>query len=75
MASTGFDKETGVQAHERHLTGEGYGTNGGMEERNGSGVEENPEILQAGIEVLEGKKTAWWAYLATKDFWLVLAIG
>jgi solute carrier family 35 protein F1/2 len=75
MASTGFDKETGVQAHERHLNGDTYGTDGEMAERHGSAVEDSPEVLQAGIEALERKKTAWWAYLATKDFWLVLAIG
>lgn len=33
------------------------------------------EVLEHAIEVLEGKKKAWYAYLLTRDFWLVLLIG
>lgn len=32
-------------------------------------------VLEQAIETLEAKKTTWWAYLATKEFWLVLLIG
>jgi hypothetical protein len=35
----------------------------------------NPEVLEHSIQALENKKTAWWAYLTTRDFWLVLLIG
>lgn len=35
----------------------------------------NPEVLEHSLQVLENKKTAWWAYLTTRDFWLVLLIG
>lgn len=34
-----------------------------------------PEILGQGLEALEGKKKAWYSYLTTRDFWIVLAIG
>lgn len=32
-------------------------------------------VLEQAIQALESKKTAWYAYLTTKDFWLVLIIG
>jgi hypothetical protein len=32
-------------------------------------------VLEHAIEVLEGKKKAWYAYLTTKDFWMVLVLG
>jgi hypothetical protein len=32
-------------------------------------------VLEQGIQALESKKTAWYAYLTTKDFWIVLVIG
>lgn len=35
----------------------------------------SPEVLEHGIEAIEGKKSAWYAYLTTRDFWLVLTIG
>lgn len=35
----------------------------------------DPEVLEHAIEALEGKKKAWYAYLLTRDFWLVLLIG
>lgn len=34
-----------------------------------------PEVLYQGIEALEGKGKVWYAYLMTRDFWLVLVIG
>jgi len=35
----------------------------------------DPIILEQAIEALEGKRTTWYAYFLTRDFWLVLAIG
>lgn len=32
-------------------------------------------VLEQALQALETKKTSWYAYLTTKDFWLVLAIG
>jgi hypothetical protein len=32
------------------------------------------DVLEDVIAVLEGKKT-WYAYLLTRDFWFVLALG
>ena len=37
--------------------------------------EVDPEVLQHAIEVLEKKKTTWYGYMTTWDFWLVLLIG
>jgi solute carrier family 35 protein F1/2 len=49
---------------------------GSMEMRAQAGEEEvDTEVLERGIEALEGKKKVWYAYLLTKDFWLVLFIG
>lgn len=35
----------------------------------------DPEVLEHALESLEGKKKAWYSYLLTKDFWVVLLIG
>lgn len=35
----------------------------------------NPEALGQALGALESKKTSWFAYLTTKEFWIVLAIG
>jgi solute carrier family 35 protein F1/2 len=35
----------------------------------------DPEVLGQAIGALENKKTSWFAYLTTKEFWIVLAIG
>ncbi|KHJ33298.1 putative solute carrier protein [Erysiphe necator] len=35
----------------------------------------NSEVVEHGLEALENSKTAWYAYLKTRDFWLVLALG
>jgi len=32
-------------------------------------------VLEQAIEAIEGKKSAWYAYLMTADFWIVLVIG
>jgi hypothetical protein len=37
--------------------------------------EVNPEVLEHAIEVLETKNKKWYAYLTTRDFWFVLALG
>jgi solute carrier family 35, member F1/2 len=45
-------------------------------QRVGTNTDEvDPEVLEHAIQALENKKTAWWAYLTTRDFWLVLLIG
>ncbi|POS86384.1 hypothetical protein EPUL_004613, partial [Erysiphe pulchra] len=35
----------------------------------------SPEIVERGLEALGNTKTRWYAYLAARDFWLVLALG
>jgi solute carrier family 35 protein F1/2 len=83
-------KVTGVETYERHV-GESYSKSSDGLEGNGNGSgslemagqrvvtnpdeEIDPEILEHAIQALENKKTAWWAYLTTRDFWLVLLIG
>ena len=32
-------------------------------------------VVAQGLQALETKKTAWYAYLTTRDFWIVLCIG
>lgn len=51
----------------------GGGGSGSMELRDDSGVDE--AVLEQGIEALEQKGKKWYAYLMTRDFWLVLVIG
>lgn len=48
-----------------------------MEMRNEMGEEEEVDavVLEQGIQALENKGRKWYAYLLTKDFWIVLAIG
>lgn len=91
MASTATDaRTTAVETHD-HTTDEFYGKSNdgadgiGHENGNGVSVEEvraaggeeavDGVVLEQAIETLESKKTTWWAYLATKEFWLVLLIG
>jgi len=80
-------KATGVETYAVG-NGESYRKSGDGLEGNGSGSVEmtgqrvvtnggevDPEVLEHAIQALENKKTTWWAYLTTKDFWLVLLIG
>jgi solute carrier family 35 protein F1/2 len=79
-------KVTGVETYAAG-NGESYGKSSDGLEGNGSGSVEltpqriandeevDPEVLEHAIQALESKKTAWWAYLTTRDFWLVLLIG
>jgi hypothetical protein len=82
-------KTSAVETHERHV-GDSYKSSDGLKgngdgsgsiemvgERgvNGDGDEVDPEVLEHAIEALEKKKTAWYAYLTTRDFWIVLMIG
>lgn len=80
-------KVTGVETYAVG-NGESYRKSSDGLEGNGSGSVEvtgqrgvtnaedvDPEVLEHAIQALENKKTAWWAYLTTKDFWLVLLIG
>ncbi len=77
-------KSSGVETHV--VGGDGKGSDGleARGENSGSmemradahvGEEVDPEILERGIYALEARKTAWYAYLTTKDFWVVLVIG
>jgi solute carrier family 35 protein F1/2 len=49
----------------------------GEEERTRANGEEtvNEAVLEQGIQALEGKRKAWYTYLTTKDFWIVVIIG
>ena len=86
MENKNASKVTGVETYAVG-NGESYRKSGDGLEGNGSGSVEltpqrvasdedvDPEVLEHAIQALENKKTAWWAYLTTKDFWLVLLIG
>lgn len=78
-------KTSAIEAHETPI--EGYYKPQHNGEGSGS-IELNPghrsvhgeenvggEILEHAIEVLEEKKSSWYAYLLTRDFWIVLVIG
>jgi solute carrier family 35, member F1/2 len=62
------------------VTGSGFGSG------NGVGVEEINEMdmaesvpsrieLATALQKIEGRKTKWYAYLTTKDFWIVIILG
>lgn len=74
-------KSTGIEAHTHPVEGESYKANdglegsGSMEMRGERGEEVDAEVLEQGIEALESRGKKWYAYLLTRDFWLVLAIG
>ncbi|KUJ06344.1 DUF914-domain-containing protein [Mollisia scopiformis] len=87
MASKEFGaKTTAVETYEAN--GESYhkGSDGLEASGEGSGSiqmtgdgqvngDVNPEVLEHAIEVLETKNKKWYAYLTTRDFWFVLALG
>ncbi|KAL2074262.1 hypothetical protein VTL71DRAFT_8040 [Oculimacula yallundae] len=82
-------KSAYIETHERGPNGETYRkSSDGLEnsaqvsnnvevdeERRVEDHEVNPEVLEHALEQLEGQKKAWYSYLLTKDFWIVLAIG
>jgi solute carrier family 35 protein F1/2 len=84
MATTDADaKSTAIETHDTKLANEdsnelGNGSNKVSvegQELNGSEETVDEGVLERGIEALEAKKTKWWAYLATRDFWFVLLLG
>lgn len=82
-------KATGVQAYEVGNEQSYRKSGDGLEGENGSGSVEmtaqrvatnngedvDPEVLEQAIQALESKKKAWWAYLTTREFWMVLLLG
>jgi solute carrier family 35 protein F1/2 len=91
MASKNTTKTTAIETQEdmgiAHVNGESYKGSDGLEgpDEDSGSMEMRPqgdvedgvdgEVLEHAIEALEGKKKAWYAYLLTRDFWLVLLIG
>jgi solute carrier family 35 protein F1/2 len=90
MATKNATKTSAIETQQdmgiAHVNGESYKNSDGLEvtgEESGSmemraqGEEDgvDGEVLEHAIEVLESKKQAWYAYLLTRDFWLVLVIG
>lgn len=79
-------KATGVETNINSLGGERHTKSSDGTAAAGSGSFEmaddratgdqiDGEILEHAIENLESKKKAWWAYLLTRDFWMVLILG
>ncbi len=88
MSSTGTTtKATGIETH--ITAGNGSTDIKAMEEfetspsetRNGVGglgltdEETDREALASALQEIEGRKTKWYAYLTTKDFYAVLVLG
>lgn len=82
MARNHDGKTTAIETHENQL-GESYRKNAedtGMEMSDELPVSRDVdmnenEVLEHAISNLEKKKTTWYAYFTTLDFWLVLALG
>jgi solute carrier family 35 protein F1/2 len=59
-------------------SGFGSGNRGGVEEINAMDMA-GPALsrieLETALQKIEGKKTKWYAYLTTKDFWIVIILG
>jgi len=53
---------------------EGSGNGSGTYEMGAAEGAERTELAQA-LQEIEGKKKAWYAYLMTREFWIVLALG
>jgi solute carrier family 35 protein F1/2 len=74
-------KTAGIQATESHI-GDGDRKDGDVNPM-GLNTERGPtstgnvdnEVLEHAIVNLENKKTTWYAYFTTVDFWIVLALG
>ena len=84
MAPTDGDaKTTAIETRDRKLdhdegTDLGNGSNEvSVDEPRAGGSEEAVDavVLEQAIDALESKKTKWWAYLTTRDFWIVLLLG
>ena len=83
MAATKGD----FQSYETHVVGnpESYRKNAELNElssdhtgqagRGHSDDSVDPDAVGDALNALENKKTVWYAYLTTRDFWIVLAIG
>lgn len=81
MASNNDGKTSAIETQERQV-GNGYRKSGDGIDGIDSNVAElngaqpiDAEVLEHALETLEKKKTAWYAYLTTADFWIVLALG
>lgn len=69
-------KVTGIETNvnsleERNTSPEVLGVNGDRV----AGNQVDGEILEHAIENLEAKKKVWWAYLLTRDFWIIILLG
>lgn len=63
-----YGKDTGLEA--------GASGSGNVEPLSyDGGLEPESVALARAIHELEGKKTHWYSYLTTKEFWIVLALG
>lgn len=47
----------------------------GMASDRAAGNQVDGEVLEHAIENLETKNQKWWAYLLTRDFWIILVLG
>lgn len=86
MSSKEESRTTAVEAP-GHTVGEFYNKTSDGLEPTGSGSQDAPGSYEMGnapaervelahaIAEIESKKKAWYAYLLTRDFWIVLVLG
>ncbi|TEY65665.1 hypothetical protein BOTCAL_0137g00010 [Botryotinia calthae] len=77
-------KVAGLETNVNALEGDGHtkssdGAQGsgsfGMASDGAAGNQVDGEVLEHAIETLETKNNKWWAYLLTRDFWIILVLG
>ena len=83
--STAIETQTVMGNGQRHISSdglEGVDNGSGSMEMNDEGLrgatgEDGVDAvaLEQAIDSLEAKNAKWYAYLTTRDFWIVLAIG
>jgi hypothetical protein len=56
------------------LSGSGFGSGNGVGVEDPGRVASRAELAIA-LQKIEGRKTKWYAYLTTKDFWIVIVLG
>ncbi|KAB8295977.1 hypothetical protein EYC80_008794 [Monilinia laxa] len=67
----------GEERHTKSSDGAAPGSSGSFETAGNRAAEDqvDGEVLEHAIENLKTKNGAWWAYLLTRDFWIILLLG
>jgi solute carrier family 35, member F1/2 len=73
-----YRKSDGDFAINKSGSGSGSGNGVVVEEINEMDMAENAPSgveLATALQKIEGRKTKWYAYLTTRDFWIVIVLG